>query len=156
MEQNSVSPSPPHTENKDLSPKAATKKHSKSALPSNQSNSTLPNRQNFVAAVQLQNLKQSPSPVDCPLCGVRAVTNISFQAGNHTQYALLTPLSMLMRSSLWALGLCFFTGFGFVPYFMESTKDVVHRCGNCGIALAKWNRSGSTEVFVHGMAVVEK
>jgi hypothetical protein len=36
---------------------------------------------------------------------------------------------------------------------MESTKDVVHRCGNCGIALAKWNRAGSTEVFVHAMAV---
>jgi lipopolysaccharide-induced tumor necrosis factor-alpha factor len=88
MEQKLVTPTPSYTENKGLSPKPAAKKQSKSPPLSNRSNTTLPNSQNFVAAVQLQSLNQSPSPVDCPLCGVRAVTKISFQAGNHTQYAL--------------------------------------------------------------------
>jgi len=29
---------------------------------------------------------------------------------------------------------------------MESLKDVVHRCGRCGVALATWHRSGWLEV----------
>jgi hypothetical protein len=33
---------------------------------------------------------------------------------------------------------------------MTGTKDVMHRCGNCGAVLAKWFRnSGAVQVLAH-------
>jgi lipopolysaccharide-induced tumor necrosis factor-alpha factor len=42
-------------------------------------------RQTYAASVPMQALNQGPAPVDCPLCGVRALTNISFESGSSTQ-----------------------------------------------------------------------
>lgn len=39
----------------------------------------------------LASLGRSPAPVDCPACGQRQMTRISFLAGNYTQYVY--PLS---------------------------------------------------------------
>jgi lipopolysaccharide-induced tumor necrosis factor-alpha factor len=32
---------------------------------------------------------------------------------------------------------------------MNSLKDVQHKCGRCGVLLATWHRSGTTEVHIH-------
>jgi LITAF-like zinc ribbon domain len=36
-------------------------------------------------SVLLPSLNMSPATVDCPFCGVRAVTSINYEAGNQTQ-----------------------------------------------------------------------
>jgi lipopolysaccharide-induced tumor necrosis factor-alpha factor len=46
----------------------------------------LVHRQTFASAVPLQALNQGPMPVDCPLCGVRAMTNVTYQVGSTTQF----------------------------------------------------------------------
>ncbi|KAL6152496.1 hypothetical protein ACJQWK_04949 [Exserohilum turcicum] len=86
-------------------------------------------------AVPLNSLQRSPAPADCPACGQRALTNVSFVAGNTTH--------------AWALGLCCLCCLGCIPYVMSSTKDVEHKCGRCGVLLATYHRSGSTEVHMH-------
>jgi lipopolysaccharide-induced tumor necrosis factor-alpha factor len=52
-------------------------------------------------------------------------------------------------SSAWAFGLCCLACLGCIPYLMNSLKDVHHKCGKCGVHLATWHRSGSTEVHMH-------
>jgi hypothetical protein len=47
----------------------------------------------FVSAVPLQGLNIGPAPVDCPLCGVRTMTSISYEAGGQTQYVHFTYFS---------------------------------------------------------------
>jgi lipopolysaccharide-induced tumor necrosis factor-alpha factor len=39
----------------------------------------------FQNAVAIPNLGMGAAPVDCPTCGQRAMTNISYHAGNTTQ-----------------------------------------------------------------------
>ena len=39
----------------------------------------------FQNAVAIPNLGMGAAPVDCPTCGSRAMTNISYHAGNTTQ-----------------------------------------------------------------------
>lgn len=39
----------------------------------------------------LASLGRSPAPVDCPACGQRQMTRISFLAGNYTQYVDILP-----------------------------------------------------------------
>ena len=51
--------------------------------------------------------------------------------------------------SAWAFGLCCLACLGCIPYMMSSTKDVTHKCGKCGVLLATWHRSGTTEVHIH-------
>ncbi|KAF2865955.1 LITAF-like zinc ribbon domain-containing protein [Massariosphaeria phaeospora] len=84
----------------------------------------------------IPSLNRSPAPADCPACGQRAMTNVAFEVGNTTH--------------AWALGICCFTlCLGFIPYVMNSLKDVQHKCGRCGVLLATWHRSGTTEVHIH-------
>ncbi|KAF2654493.1 hypothetical protein K491DRAFT_693799 [Lophiostoma macrostomum CBS 122681] len=83
----------------------------------------------------IASLNRSPAPVDCPACGQRAMTNCSFETGN-TNHA-------------WAAGICFCFCLGCIPYLMNSLKDVQHKCGRCGVLLATWHRSGTTEVHIH-------
>ncbi|KAF1842558.1 uncharacterized protein K460DRAFT_370529 [Cucurbitaria berberidis CBS 394.84] len=84
----------------------------------------------------IASLSRGPAPVDCPACGQRAMTNTAFEIGN-TNHA-------------WALGVCCFTlCLGFIPYVVNSLKDVQHKCGRCGVLLATWHRSGTTEVHIH-------
>ena len=35
------------------------------------------------------------------------------------------------------------------PYAMKGLKDINHYCGNCGVLLATWHRSGAQPVDVH-------
>jgi len=43
-------------------------------------------QQTFINASPLSSLNMSSAPVDCPMCGARAVTRITFVAGSQTQY----------------------------------------------------------------------
>lgn len=86
-------------------------------------------------ATPIANLNRGPAPTDCPACGQRAMTNVAFETGNSTH--------------AWALGLCCLCCLGCIPYVMNSLKDVQHKCGRCGVLLATWHRSGSTEVHIH-------
>lgn len=44
-----------------------------------------PQQSQYRVGVPLSNLQDTASPVDCPQCGTRAMTNISFESGNTTQ-----------------------------------------------------------------------
>jgi len=97
---------------------------------------TMPRQpQQYQNATPLASLGQGPTPVDCPACGTRAMTRVLYESGN-TTYA-------------WALGLCIVFCLGCIPFCMNSLKDVVHMCGNCGCRLATWHRSGAVEVHAH-------
>lgn len=87
-------------------------------------------------ATPLSTLTRSSAPVDCPACSHRGMTNTSYKNGNTTR--------------AWALGTLLVTwSLCCIPYCVSSTKDVVHKCGNCGVALATWHRSGHTEVHMY-------
>ena len=88
-------------------------------------------------AVPLSTLNRGSAPVDCPICGVRALTRIEYMSGGFTH--------------LLAFGLCICLCLGCIPYCLNDTKDVQHKCSNCGTLLATWHRSGgAAEVHVHG------
>ncbi|KAI9141491.1 kinase-like domain-containing protein [Paraphysoderma sedebokerense] len=92
----------------------------------------------FQAVTPIRSLNQGPAPIDCPMCGVRGMTAVNFETGSSTH--------------VWAFAACLCLGLGCIPYFMNSAKDVVHRCTSCGTALAKWHRNGgNTELLVHGI-----
>ncbi|KAF3037376.1 hypothetical protein E8E12_007336 [Didymella heteroderae] len=86
-------------------------------------------------ATPIASLGRGPAPADCPACGQRSMTNCAFETGNMTH--------------AWALGLCCLCCLGCIPYVMNSLKDVTHKCGRCGVLLATWHRSGTTEVHIH-------
>jgi hypothetical protein len=86
-------------------------------------------------ATPIASLGRGPAPADCPACGQRSMTSVGFESGNTTH--------------AWAAALCCFACLGCIPYAMSSTKDVTHKCGRCGVLLATWHRSGSTEVHIH-------
>ncbi|KAF2644620.1 hypothetical protein P280DRAFT_476636 [Massarina eburnea CBS 473.64] len=89
----------------------------------------------FQNATPIASLNRGPAPADCPACGQRAMTSVAFETGNTTH--------------AWALGLCCISCLGCIPYVMNSLKDVQHKCGKCGVLLATWHRSGTTEVHIH-------
>ncbi|KAF2027399.1 hypothetical protein EK21DRAFT_102585 [Setomelanomma holmii] len=86
-------------------------------------------------ATPIASLGRGPAPADCPACGQRAMTSVAFETGNTTH--------------AWAAGLCCLFCLGCIPYVMNSLKDVQHKCGRCGVLLATWHRSGTTEVHIH-------
>ncbi|OAL00771.1 hypothetical protein IQ06DRAFT_326391 [Phaeosphaeriaceae sp. SRC1lsM3a] len=94
-----------------------------------------PSGQQYQSATPIANLNRGPAPADCPACGQRSMTNTAFETGNTTH--------------AWALGLCCLCCLGCIPYVMNSLKDVQHKCGRCGVLLATWHRSGTTEVHIH-------
>ncbi|KAK3174732.1 hypothetical protein OEA41_001978 [Lepraria neglecta] len=87
-------------------------------------------------AVPLHSLTEAAAPIDCPTCRQRGLTRVEFVAGNTTH--------------VWALVLCVCIGLGCVPYLINGLKDVNHKCGNCGVFLATWKKSGRTVVHAHG------
>ncbi|ERF70700.1 hypothetical protein EPUS_02566 [Endocarpon pusillum Z07020] len=91
----------------------------------------------FKTATAIPNLGMGPAPVDCPSCGKRGMTRVSYQAGNTTH--------------IWAgITFCFTLCLCFIPYLMNSLKDVQHHCSNCGVLLATWHKSGAVDVHMHG------
>ncbi|KZF23398.1 hypothetical protein L228DRAFT_267405 [Xylona heveae TC161] len=91
------------------------------------------NEKTYKNATPLAVLGRSAAPVDCPACGNRCMTRITYKTGNTTH--------------AWAFALCCLTGlFCFVPYLMNGFKDVDHHCGSCGVLLATWHKSGTVDV----------
>ncbi|CAD6449224.1 4f9314d7-2466-4650-8238-cb699295253b [Sclerotinia trifoliorum] len=80
----------------------------------------------------LTTLQKEPRLVHCPRCGVMEYTQVEWVSGGTTDIS--------------ALLCCFCFCLPCVPYLMTSFKDVHHKCGNCGLVLAIWKRSGRTEV----------
>ncbi|KAG0632816.1 hypothetical protein HOY80DRAFT_1141859 [Tuber brumale] len=91
--------------------------------------------QQFLQATPIGALSRASAPVDCPICGQRKLTSISYEVGSTTH--------------LWAVVACLVACLGCIPYLMTSLKDVQHRCGQCGTLLAVWHRSGGAEVLIH-------
>ncbi|KAG0638450.1 hypothetical protein HOY80DRAFT_169920 [Tuber brumale] len=92
----------------------------------------------YINTVPLQSLTRSPAPVQCPVCGARGLTVVSYETGNTTHMA--------------ALLLCFIASLGCIPYMFNACKDVAHSCASCGTMLTLWHRSGTpgaSEVLVH-------
>jgi len=106
------------------------------AYPPNGIAQQIPQRNHYPTATPLASLQQAPTPVDCPLCGVREMTVTEYKAGGYTHVSAL----------LCCLCLCL----GCVPYIATWFKDVDHKCGSCGGLLAVWHRSGRTEVKAVG------
>ncbi|PVG00165.1 hypothetical protein CPB86DRAFT_783039 [Serendipita vermifera] len=90
-----------------------------------------------LVATPIAALNRASAPVDCPVCGKRDLTATRkvIGSGNH----------------MWAAVVCLFTGFGFIPYLMNSLKDVEHRCSSCGTHLATWYKSSGTEPMVRSL-----
>ncbi len=73
----------------------------------------------------------------------------SLPAGKTHNFML--TLSLLLPNSVWAgITFCFTLCLCFIPYMMNSLKDVQHNCGNCRVLLATWHKSGSVDVHMHG------
>ncbi|KAH7148297.1 LITAF-like zinc ribbon domain-containing protein [Dactylonectria macrodidyma] len=87
------------------------------------------------ASAPIELLQSMPAPVLCPGCGTRAVTVATPETGNYVHGA--------------AALVCLISCLGCIPYFISSLKDVNHKCGQCGIPLAKFHRSGRTEVLCY-------
>ncbi|RAL61002.1 hypothetical protein DID88_010098 [Monilinia fructigena] len=93
-------------------------------------------KNNYATAMPIHSLQSGPTPVDCPVCGVREVTSVEHHSG--------------MTTHLIALLCCAVTCLGCIPYLVSGLKDVEQKCGHCGALLAIWHRSGRTEVRVPG------
>ncbi|KAF7544162.1 hypothetical protein G7Z17_g10174 [Cylindrodendrum hubeiense] len=89
--------------------------------------------QNNLACAPIEMLQSQSAPVRCPSCGTRANT-------------VTTPESGGFQHGVAAL-VCLVSCLGCIPYCISSLKDVHHKCGNCGVPLAKFHRSGRTEVL---------
>ncbi|KAF7854542.1 hypothetical protein EAF04_010351 [Stromatinia cepivora] len=86
----------------------------------------------------LTTLQKESRLVRCPRCGVVEYTQVEWVSGGTTDISALICC------------LCFCLPC--VPYLMTSFKDVHHKCGNCGLVVAIWKRSGKTEVPVAASA----
>ncbi|KAE8370929.1 LITAF-like zinc ribbon domain-containing protein [Aspergillus caelatus] len=68
----------------------------------------------YNAATPLHALQRGPTPVDCPICGVREMTRTEAESGNTTHG--------------WAAVICCCFCLGCIPYLMSSLKDYNHYC----------------------------
>jgi lipopolysaccharide-induced tumor necrosis factor-alpha factor len=125
--QHTGSPQPQHPQGAYIQPDHAVQQP---GMPPQQQTGTV-----YQNATPIANLGRGPAPADCPACGQRAMTNVAFETGNTTH--------------LWGIVCCCFACLGCIPYVMNSLKDVQHKCGRCGVLLATWHRSGTTEVHIH-------
>ncbi|KAF4970084.1 hypothetical protein FZEAL_10116, partial [Fusarium zealandicum] len=89
-------------------------------------------QQQNLGSVPIQSLQTQSAPVVCPSCGARGMTVTTPESGGFTH-----AIAALV---------CFVSCLGCIPYCISSLKDVHHRCGNCGVPLADYHRSGRTEV----------
>lgn len=94
-----------------------------------------PQQSQYRTATPLHSLGEAPAPVDCPSCGNRALTRIEYKSGQ-------TTLG-------WAAVICACFCLGCIPYLINGLKDIEHKCGHCGVLLARWHRSGRTVVHAH-------
>lgn len=113
--------------------------HQGAPPPKNQSfppqlDNSFPHQTNL-GCVPLQMLQTQSAPVLCPSCGLRSMTVTTPESGGFTHGV--------------AALVCFVTCLGCIPYCINSLKDVHHKCGNCGIPLAHFHRSGRTEVLAY-------
>lgn len=88
----------------------------------------------YQTAIPLANLGRVPAPVDCPRCNARGLTDCESESGGFTHVL--------------ALALCCVCCLGCIPYCVDGTKDVRHKCGACKNLLAVWHRSNSMAAVV--------
>jgi len=81
-------------------------------------------------AVPLNALKRVPAPADCPRCGKRSLTKLSYEIGAGNHFAALGAFAYTIVL-FW------------VPYLVTRLKNVKHHCGNCDTLLATWHRVGN-------------
>ncbi|KAF5701629.1 litaf zinc finger [Fusarium mundagurra] len=87
-------------------------------------------------SVPLDKLKRWSARVVCPSCEVGAMTIRREKSGNVTH---LTAVAIFISTiGFWL---------AWAPYVISGLKNVYHHCGNCGLFLAEYHRSGYTEVF---------
>ncbi|KAI0237229.1 hypothetical protein LSAT2_012300 [Lamellibrachia satsuma] len=65
----------------------------------------------------------------CPACSQSVVTNVDHEIGSHA-----ICMCVLLFCVGCDMGCCF------IPFCMDSCKDVVHTCPACGIQIAKYDR----------------
>lgn len=96
----------------------------------------------------------SPEEVDQHHVSSRKHYPVSFPIFSHSNLHSQRGLEFADAKVTQCLGAgiaCLLTGLlCFIPYLMNSLKDVQHRCGNCGVLLATWHKSGTVETHVHG------
>lgn len=113
----------------------------------------IPQSKQFETFTPISNLSRFPAPVECSACNQRDVTLTSYKLGHITRYFPSnreTWKTRLICFSAQALGTGVVTWFfWWMPYCVSSTKDVRHKCSNCGTHLATWHRSGHTEVCLY-------
>jgi hypothetical protein len=51
--------------------------------------------------------------------------------------------------SAWAAVFCCVSGYGCIPFFISSLKDVNHYCGQRHCKFTTWHRSGKIDVQAH-------
>jgi lipopolysaccharide-induced tumor necrosis factor-alpha factor len=92
-------------------------------------------------------LDQNPGFIKCPECGESHLTNTTRVIGGTNQLSYFQPPFFWrwtdIYGSMWAL-LATLVAACFVPYMMNSLKNVEHRCSNCDVHLATWYRSSGT------------
>ncbi|KAH8743715.1 LITAF-like zinc ribbon domain-containing protein [Hyaloscypha sp. PMI_1271] len=103
-------------------------------MPMHQQQGLVQLQSRYLQSTPIPALGRSAAPVDCPACGRREMTNVSFKISNSTH--------------VWSLGFCCVFCLGCIPYLMNSLKDVQHKCGGCGVLIATWHRSGSIETHM--------
>jgi hypothetical protein len=95
-------------------------------------------QQTYMNASPLNALTMGSAPVDCPLCGVRAMTRIEFVAGSQTQY---NPcyLSLIVASSqlsyVYFYALVFFLISEAIPKMSITDVEIVEQCWLNGTAM---------------------
>jgi lipopolysaccharide-induced tumor necrosis factor-alpha factor len=99
-----------------------------------QPNMVYPSNGEYQTAIPLANLDRAPAPVDCPKCGTRGLTDCTSESGGFT--------------NMLALVLCCCFCLGCLPYCINGTKDVNHKCSSCHALLAVWHRSNSKVVVI--------
>lgn len=60
---------------------------------------TVTTQSRYKSATPIAALGRSAAPVDCPACGHRELTLISYEAGNTTQYVISSPPPLLAASA---------------------------------------------------------
>jgi lipopolysaccharide-induced tumor necrosis factor-alpha factor len=92
-------------------------------------------------------LDQNSGFIKCPECGESHLTNTTRVIGGTNQLSYFQPPFFWrwtdIYGSMWAL-LATLVAACFVPYMMNSLKNVEHRCSNCDVHLATWYRASGT------------
>ncbi|KAJ9580410.1 hypothetical protein L9F63_003934 [Diploptera punctata] len=83
----------------------------------------------FAQYVPIPELDQAPVNILCPYCGANVVTTIRREMGTFSWIMVVL--------------LAFFGGYCclcLIPFFVDSCKDAVHICPNCGKQIGRYKK----------------